>query len=268
MRRIVAAIRFAQAIGALAPDWRGSLRNGWVTLELTARHRFRRQGALRRVQVEENGERLTLLVESISDIHAVAEVFVDRTYALPAGASSALGPGARVIVDLGSHIGASVAWFRAHHPEARIVGFEPNPRSYRKLASLASRLPDVEVHEAAVADRSGRRVLSSWPDWHIVASLRDSRGPESWEVECVTLDEGCTRAGVDRIDLLKLDIEGSELEVLRSFRGLKAVKVVVGEFHPALAGDRAELHQALPGFQLEWIDQEKGDPLFVAVNAR
>jgi FkbM family methyltransferase len=268
MRRILLAVGFARAIGALAPNWRGRLQNTWVTLELTARHRLGRGGAMRRLEVEENGERLDLLVEDISDVHAVSGVFVERSYSLPARAAGALSGGDGVIVDLGSHIGASVAWFRAHFPEVRIVGFEPNPHSFRKLESVASRLHGVEVHEAAVAECDGRRVLTSWPNRRIGASLRDGSGPESWEVECVTLDEGCARAGVDRVDLLKLDIEGCEVEVLRSFEGLGGVRVVVGEYHESVLGERGQLDAALPGFDLEWIEQPHGDPLFVGVNNR
>jgi FkbM family methyltransferase len=268
MRRILLAVGFARAIGALAPNWRGRLRNTWVTLELTARHRLGRGGALRRLEVEENGERLDLLVEDISDVHAVSGVFVERSYALPARAAGALSGGDGVIVDLGSHIGASVAWFRAHFPEVPIVGFEPNPHSFRKLASVASGLHGVEVHEAAVAECDGRRVLTSWPNRRIGASLRDQSGPESWEVECVTLDEGCARAEIDRVDLLKLDIEGCEVEVLRSFEGLGGVRVVVGEYHESVLGERGQLDAALPGFDLEWIEQPHGDPLFVGVNNR
>jgi FkbM family methyltransferase len=268
MRRILLAFRFARSIGALAPSWRARLRNAWITLELTARHRLGRGGALRRLEVEENGVRLELLVEDISDIHAVSGVFVERSYALSPRAEGALTGSEGVIVDLGSHIGASVAWFRAHFPDVPIVGFEPNPHSFRKLASVAAGLHGVEVHEAAVAECAGPQVLSSWPDRRIGASLRDRSGPESWQVECFTLVEGCTRAGVDKVDLLKLDIEGCEVEVLRSFERLGDVRVVVGEFHESLVGERDQLDAVLPGFALEWTEQSHGDPLFVAVNGR
>jgi hypothetical protein len=46
------------------------------------------------------------------------------------------------------------------------------------------------------------------------------------------------------------------------------VRVTIGEFHPSLAGDRADLEAALAGFETHWTEQPKGDPLFVAVKVR
>jgi FkbM family methyltransferase len=267
-QRIVTAVRYARALAGLAPDRRAALRNAVVTLEHTTRSRLGLEGAIRRLVIAENGRRIVLFVEDISDIHAVGEVFLERTYALPSRAALALEGGCDAVADLGSHIGASVAWLSAHHPEARILAFEPDPRSFRKLAAVAARRPGVEVLEAAVAASPGRRDLSCPPGRHIASSLHGAPDGEPVEVECVTLDGACGRAGFERVDLLKLDIEGSELEVLRSFQGLNQVRVVMGEFHPELAGAREELEAALAGFRLEWEEQAGGDPLFVAVNSR
>jgi FkbM family methyltransferase len=218
--------------------------------------------------VREHGARLVLFVEDMSDIHAVREVFSDRTYELSPAAREALGGRCRVIADLGSHIGASVAWFRTYFPGARIVGFEPNPRSYRKLANMAAGWPGVDVHPVAIAGTAGRRPLSI-PGEQINATIAaEIDGDAHLEVDCVTLAEACDRAGVESIDLLKLDIEGSELEVLRGYPGLERVRVTIGEFHPGVAGDRADLEAALAGFETHWTEQPKGDPLFVAVNVR
>jgi FkbM family methyltransferase len=253
----------------LAERPRAAIANALVTLELTARHRLRLPGRLRRIEVRERGARLALLVEDIGDVHAVREVFADRTYELSPAAREALGGECRVIADLGSHIGASVAWFRAQFPAARIIGFEPNPRSYRKLADVAVGWPGVDVHRVAIAGAPGRRRLSIPSDEQINARLAaDGANGAGPEVDCLTLAQACDRAGVERIDLLKLDIEGSELEVLRAFPGLDRVRVTIGEFHPGLAGDRADLEAALAGFETKWTEQPKGDPLFVAVNVR
>lgn len=46
------------------------------------------------------------------------------------------------------------------------------------------------------------------------------------------------------------------------------MRETIGEFHPGPAGDRAELEDALDGFETHWTEQVKGDPLFVAVNTR
>ena len=253
----------------MAHHRRGAILNALVTLELIARHRLHLPSRMRRLEVREHGARLALMVEDIGDIHAVREVFADRTYELSPAARRALGGRCEVIADLGSHIGASVGWFRTHFPRARIVGFEPNPHSYRKLADVAARLPGVDVHPVAITGRAGRRRLSIPAGEDISATLAPERaGGRGVDVDCVTLAQACDRAGVEGIDLLKLDIEGSELDVLRTYPGLDRVRVTIGEFHPGPAGDRDDLEDALSGFETHWTEQVKGDPLFVAVNTR
>ena len=266
----MAALRYSWTIARLAERRRAAIANALVTLELIARHRLRLRSRLRRLEVRENGARLVLLVDDMSDIHAVREVFADRTYELSPAARDALGGRCRVIADLGSHIGASVAWFRTYFPGARIVGFEPNPRSYTKLANVAAGWPGVDVRPVAIAATAGRRPLSIPAGEQINATIasRSTAPAADLEVDCVTLAQACDQAGVEAIDLLKLDIEGSELEVLRGFPRLERVRVTIGEFHPGLAGDRADLEAALAGFETHWTEQPKGDPLFVAVNVR
>ena len=142
-----------------------------MTLELIARHRLGLRGRLHRIEVQEAGSRLTLQVEDIGDIHVLREVFADRTYELPPEIERHLRGGSPVVADLGSHIGASVAWFRTHYPGARILGFEPNPRSFCKLASVVAEWPSVEVRPVAIAGTSGRRSLSIPGGEQINASL-------------------------------------------------------------------------------------------------
>jgi FkbM family methyltransferase len=171
-----------------------------------------------------------LHVADAADLAAVEEVLLEREYDVP-GLERA-----EVIVDLGSHIGTSIAFFHARYPEARIYGFEPDPATFAKLEANVAGLDRVTVQQAAVGDAAGESVLYASP-YSLASSLVASDGDRRpMPVRTVTVDA----LGLDRIDLLKVDVEGAERHVLAG-ADLDRVGAVVGELHPRLADPYAVL---------------------------
>jgi len=169
-----------------------------------------------------------VLVEDAADLAAVEEVLLEAEYDVP-GLDDV-----EVVVDLGSHIGTSILFFRARYPAARIHGFEPDPATFAKLERNVGGLDRVTVRRRAVTGAGGQSVLyaSSYSlRSSLVGGWADSRAVT---VPAVTFDELVAELGLDRIDLLKLDIEGSEYEALAGSEALRRVRAVVGELHPQL----------------------------------
>src|SRR5437660_4897383 len=83
-----------------------------------------------------------------SDPLAIYQVLLRRgkkaEYYLP----PALEP--KVILDIGSNIGASILFFHEQFPTARIYGFEPHPETYRILQMNIGSIPSVEVFNYAL----------------------------------------------------------------------------------------------------------------------
>jgi FkbM family methyltransferase len=102
----------------------------------------------------------------------------------------------------------------------------------------ANRFDQVEVIAAAAADEAGELELRTHPltsnGARPAAAGELLRGPQgsSVRVPVVVLDE--TLAGLARLDLLKIDIEGMEPIALRGFEhGLARLRpVLLSEFHP------------------------------------
>ena len=163
-----------------------------------------------------------------SDLDVLREVVLEREYELPDGIPPA------VIVDLGAHIGLASLFFAARLPHARIVAVEANPRLLPRLRrNLAA--THAQVIHAAVGDRDGHRSLhrgeASWASSLIAAP--HSSAPI--RVPALTLESLLGVAGIDRVDLLKIDIEGAEWEILGE--GVPDfVGVLLGEVHAI--GDR------------------------------
>lgn len=131
-----------------------------------------------------------------------------------------LRPGDR-LVDVGANVGThAVPLARAVGASGRAVAIEPQEEVARLLRwNLASNgLSNAEVVHAAVGRETGT-VLFPKLDYSLrrnVGSVAAVEGGDGVETRRVTLDS----LGLDRCDLLKLDVEGAELEALRGGLGL------------------------------------------------
>jgi FkbM family methyltransferase len=142
------------------------------------------------------------------------------------------------IVDCGSNIGLSLLFFKREFPRCTIRAFEPDPQTFSVLRENVERnaLSGIELHNLAVGAQAGARVFFRDPQrpGSVCMSLRAESGlPVRTSVETVRLSEMLP----EKTDLLKLDVEGAELEVLHDLARsgkLGLVRAMVVEIHPGL----------------------------------
>ncbi len=133
----------------------------------------------------------------------------------------------RVILDLGANVGQTAQQYRAAFPKAMIYSFEPFESTFRILSQNCRGDGRVEPHRLAVADVSGARPFYFNAD-SVTGSLLPSSAtatrvlPDSLikpvgsvDVPTTTLDDFCSGHAIDRIDVLKMDIQGGELMALQ-----------------------------------------------------
>jgi FkbM family methyltransferase len=159
------------------------------------------------------------------------EIFIDRSYDI------ALNNAQPLIIDCGSNIGMSITFFKKRYPGARIIGFEPDPVTFRCLANNVSRnFLNVTVHNLALSDRAGTLTFSGAKDKDnstISTSFKELLGDlpaSSIEVRSDRLSEYIN----ETVDLLKLDVEGAEelvLGDLGSTGKLALIKRMIIEHH-------------------------------------
>jgi FkbM family methyltransferase len=185
-------------------------------------------------------------VRDVAELATVGEVLADDLYAMP-GLDDV-----RVVVDLGSHIGTSILFFRVRHPGAEIHGFEPDPRTFARLRANVGALPDVTIDPRAASGSGGRARFHSAGNSLASSLIADAEPGRDVTVACVTLDQIFDELGVDRIDLLKLDVEGAEYELLTHTTRLGDVRAIAGELHPELVPCTPdEFFALLDGFDVE-----------------
>lgn len=181
-----------------------------------------------------------------SDVGILRDIFLRKEYAL-------YGVAPRVIVDLGSNVGISALYFAVMFPEAFIFCFEPDPYNFLKLQKNTKQFKHVTAFNTAVSSRDGFMDFYSNKINGMSSSLVD-RGSGFHKVSVVakTLDTILNELDVQRVDLLKFDIEGAEFSVFEHFSSFKKINRMIGEFHEDLSGRSLNAFSSLfPDFQIK-----------------
>lgn len=187
-------------------------------------------------------------------------------------------PGA-VIFDIGANIGAHALHFaRLAGPAGRVFAFEPTDFACAKLQANLRLNPDLAPRVSIqqlflVADRTTpppASVASSWPVAHETGDVNawHGRSHPALAATAMTTDDFCAAAKVERIDLVKLDVDGHEYDVLRGFRASLARfrPIIIVEIAPFIfAGAKArefdDFVQLLVDLDYDFTDANTGRPV-------
>ena len=134
-----------------------------------------------------------------------------------------------VVVDAGAHVGQYTLVAAARG--ARVLAFEPAPATYERLARHVrlNGLTNVTALRVALGPSPGRAHLAvASMDNSGEAAVVDAPTESSVEVEVARLDDVLAQHGVERVDLMKLDVEGREVGVLEGARD------TIERSHPAI----------------------------------
>jgi FkbM family methyltransferase len=166
-----------------------------------------------------------------SDGAMIYDTLIKSEYYLPAS----LQP--NVIVDVGSNIGGSIIHFHRLFPSARIYGFEPHPETFRILELNVSRMPSVSVFNFGLGDSDQKLEIPFKGTDFSVFSTGQS-GPLNKNAPVVSCEvrniaTALPALGIEKVDLIKIDCEGSEYDILTALPQnlLAGCKWIVGEIH-------------------------------------
>jgi FkbM family methyltransferase len=151
------------------------------------------------------------VLHSSHDMFTVNEVFCREDYAA--------GHVLRTVVDIGSNIGISALYFLTRTPESRCFLYEPVPRNVERLReNLAGFEERFELTQSAVAVSAGTAGFGV-EDSGRYGGIGVVTG-QTIEVTCLGINDVLERAlePASMIDVLKIDTEGTELEILGGVR--------------------------------------------------
>jgi len=139
----------------------------------------------------------------------------------------------RMVFDVGANCGATTVHLARHYPDAEVHSFEPGAEARGYLERNAARFPNVRVHPIGLYSVDDEVPLFHG-DGDLGMGSIHSRGVNLESSELVRLRAAgpwAAEHGIERIDVLKVDVEGAEVEVLTSLAPLlPSVKVLYLEY--------------------------------------
>jgi FkbM family methyltransferase len=159
-----------------------------------------------------------------------------------------LKPGA-VFIDVGSNIGAYSLWAaEIVGPAGTVIAIEPDPETaeiLRRNIALNRWQSVISVCRMGVSDREEILLLERPCTGDMgVTRLVSGCGGGGAPIACLTLATILRQAGVSRVDMLKIDIEGSETRVLREFFKETQSEIQLRPEHLLVEFDEGPLSQA------------------------
>jgi FkbM family methyltransferase len=219
------------------------------------------------IEFEYRGKRLRFVI-SATYAGTLAGVFLDDEYSL----NGLLKSSPARILDLGANIGMAAAALSCQFPAAEFVMVEPDPRNVKRLENtVLSNNLNGQIVGCAVAARPGRLLLhigrnptcSRLETSHMHHSLADTV-----EVETLTVEQVLSNACWDKVDLVKIDIEGTEEELLTENNSwLECVGALVLEIHPTC--NQEKISGVLRGFGFHLRRHGTGrEPVYIATRSK
>lgn len=162
------------------------------------------------------------------------EIFIDRCYTQPGFYIPQSGD---TVLDLGANIGTFALYLAACAPGIKVHCFEPCQATRQRLKSniQGNNLQDfIKIYPKGVFNKNVRLNLVEI-GMAGSSTIVGRAGGEGEQIECVTFSQAVEMTGVHKIDLLKVDIEGAEMELFEtSGIDLSIIDRLVVEYHEDL----------------------------------
>ena len=163
-----------------------------------------------------------------------------------------------VIFDVGAYDGRISKTFFEKFPKAHIHAFEPFPQSFEKLRNLQKSYQNLVIHNCAISDSIGNKDLhvnsfaptNSLYESNTINAYHDNlmKTNNIISVKTDTIDNYCKSNSIETIDILKMDIQGGELDALK------------GALQLLLKGGITYIY-----VEVEFIEMYKKQPLFLDI---
>lgn len=184
------------------------------------------------------------------------------------------------VFDVGANVGEMTLLFSPFVAEGSVHAFEASKSTFKRLelACSATERRNVVLNHLALAEKAGTIDLNVYDETLSTFNSRAKRPLKNYgldfepvgieQVQAVTVDDYCESKNIERIDLLKIDVEGAELQVMLGAERMlrdKRIGCLTFEFGQTTydmgnSPDDIEAFLKKMGYRIRNI--VKGDPVF------
>lgn len=147
------------------------------------------------------------LRKNFSDKYTFTQVFLDDQYNI----SLPFEP--KTILDGGANIGLASAYFAHRYAGASIVAIEPSKSNFEMIKKNTAAFPQIKKICAGVWNKNAHLIIVNTKDHDNAFMVEESSEENPDAIPAVSIESVMKDQGWSTIDILKLDIEGSEKEV-------------------------------------------------------
>jgi len=144
----------------------------------------------------------------------------------------------KIIIDAGANIGLASVFFANKYPNAKIIAIEPEESNFGILEKNTAPYSNIYAIKAALWNSICELDLfGGYDDWgfRLGMDIKESKMRKRHLTKTVTIEKIIEDFDIDKIDILKIDIEGSEKEVFNSSSAwIDKVNSIIVELHESI----------------------------------
>jgi len=162
----------------------------------------------------------------------------------------------KVIVDLGANIGLTSVFFKSKYKDAKIIAVEPESSNFMMLQKNLKNYTDTNTYKAGVWNKNANLVIEDKGLGHYGFVVRETESKTENSFEAISLQQIIEENEIDTIDILKIDIEGSEKKLMdeSAHLWLPKVNVLIIELHDRMeSGCSQQLFKTLQKYNFTML---------------
>jgi len=207
------------------------------------------------IKVEKDNIKFPFYLRShTSDIPTYDQVFIDEEYRFVSKKTP------KIIVDAGANIGMATIYFANKYPEAKIIAIEPEKSNFDLLKRNVEPYKNIILLNAALwgTNEDINLVDPGLGNWGFMTQNDNVKLDNAVQVchktIALTVDKLMEKYTLENIDILKIDIEGAELEVFEDTSlWIEKVNSLIVELHDRMKpGCSRSFYNGTNGFDTEW----------------
>lgn len=196
-----------------------------------------------------------------SDVYSFEDIFAHQAYKMDISFQP------KVILDCGANVGHAAVYFANQFPEAFILAIEPDEQNVSIIEKNIVTYQNVKCLQSAIWNKPSFLKIEneSASSWAFRVSETTQDEPKAFQA--TSIQSLCSTYNIDKIDILKMDIEGSEAFVFddKSSEWLAKTSFLIIELHDRFQENCTKnVYAAIDKF--EYTSWQKGENIFVKFN--